>query len=60
MARFVGAQRDQVFLMPPDMREWQPADHLAWFLIDVVVQLDLGVFERSYRIQGPGRPAYDP
>lgn len=60
MARFVGGQRDQVFLMPPDMREWLPADHLACFLLDVVEQLDLGPFERCYPVSGPGRPAYDP
>jgi hypothetical protein len=34
---FIGADRDQVFLLPPDMRDWLPADHLAWFVIDVVV-----------------------
>ncbi len=46
--------------MPPDMRDWLPADHLAWFVVDVVGQLDLGPFERSYRADGHGRPAYDP
>lgn len=46
--------------MPPDMREWLPADHLAWFLLDVVGQLDLRPFERAYRVDGHGRPAYDP
>ena len=60
MRRFVGAGRDQVFLMPPDMREWLPADHLAWFVLDVVDQLDLDPFERSYRVDGHGRPPYDP
>lgn len=60
MGRWVAAQRDQVFLMPPDMREWLPADHLVWFLLEVVEQLDLSGFERSYRADGHGRPAYDP
>lgn len=46
--------------MPPDMRDWLPADHLAWFLLEVVEQLDLLAFERSYRADGHGRPAYDP
>lgn len=60
MSRFVAAQRDQVFLLPPDMRDWLPGDHLAWFVLDVVGQLDLAPFERSYRADGHGRPAYDP
>jgi transposase len=57
---FVTADRDQRFLLPPDMREWLPADHLAWFVIDVVDQLDLAAFERSYRADAHGRPPYDP
>jgi hypothetical protein len=28
--------RDQPFLLPVDMREWLPADHLVWFVLDVV------------------------
>ena len=59
-ARFVVVDRDQPLLLPPDMRDWLPADHLVWFLIDVVGQIDLGVFERAYRDDGHGRPAYDP
>lgn len=42
------------------MRDWLPADHLAWFVIDVVDQLDLQEFHRAYRADGHGRPAYDP
>lgn len=38
---FVSADREQAFLLPPDMRDWLPLDHLAWFVIDVVDQLDL-------------------
>src|SRR4249920_2510461 len=57
---FIAAERDQSFLLPPDMREWLPANHLAWFVIDVVDQLDLTGFRRAYRTDGHGRPAYDP
>ena len=28
--------RDQAFLLPPDMREWLPPDHLVWFLLDTL------------------------
>ena len=32
--------RDQQFLLPPDMREWLPESHLVWFVIETVDQLD--------------------
>ena len=34
--RFVACDREQSFLMPPDVREWLPENHLAWFVIDAV------------------------
>jgi transposase len=57
---FLPCARDQAFLLPPDLREWLPADHLAWFVLDVVDQLDLGPFLAAYRADGHGRAAYDP
>jgi hypothetical protein len=57
---FLPCDRDQGFLLPPDLRDWLPADHLAWFLLDVVDQLDLGPFLAAYRADGHGRAAYDP
>jgi transposase len=57
---FICADRDQSFLLPPDMRDWLPADHLVWFVIDVVEQVDLSAFRGAYRIDGRGRAAYDP
>ena len=33
---FIEGRREQGFLLPPDVREWLPADHLAWFVIDAV------------------------
>ena len=42
------------------MRDWLPADHLVWFVIDVVDQLDLSAFRGAYRADGHGRAAYDP
>ena len=46
--------------MPPDVREWLPADHLAWFVIDAVGQMDLSAFYGAYRADGHGRAAYEP
>jgi transposase len=57
---FRACDRDQAFLLPPDVREWLPRDHLAWFVLDVVDQLDLGPFLKAYRADGHGRAAYAP
>jgi transposase len=57
---FLRTERDQPFLLPPDLRDWLPAGHLAWFVLDVVDQLDLARFLRCYRADGHGHPAYDP
>jgi transposase len=57
---FLRGDRDQPFLLPPDLRGWLPQDHLAWFILDVVDQLDLQPFYRAHRDDGHGHPAYDP
>ena len=54
------AERDQPFLLPPDLREWLPEGHLAWFVLDVVDQVDLAPFYRAHRDDGHGHPADDP
>src|SRR6202049_3628769 len=57
---FSESRREQGFLLPPDVREWLPADHLAWFVIDAVAQMDLSAFYAAYRADGHGRAAYEP
>jgi transposase len=57
---FIAADREQVFLMPPDLRDWLEPRHLAWFVVDAVSELDLAAFYSRYRQDGWGRPAYDP
>lgn len=52
--------RDQEFLLPPNMAEWLPDDHLVWFVLDVVEQLDTSAFHRARRTGGAGRAGYDP
>lgn len=52
--------RDQQFLMPPALDEWLPAGHLAWFVLDVVAELDLAEFYAGYREDGRGGATYDP
>ena len=46
--------------MPPDVREWLPGDHLAWFVIGAVAEMDLSGFYAAYRADGRGRAAYEP
>src|SRR4051812_1632481 len=58
--RFVACDREQSFLMPPDVREWLPSRHLAWFVIDAVAEMDLEAFYAAYRVDGRSRPPYDP
>jgi len=57
---FIESCREQGFLLPPDVREWLAADHLAWFVIDAVAQMDLSAFYAAYRADGHGRAAYEP
>src|SRR5438876_7533927 len=57
---FIGSGCEQGFLLPPDVRDWLAADHLAWFVIDAVGQLDLSAFYAAYRADGHGRAAYEP
>ena len=55
-----GGDRDQQFLMPPSVADWLPDGHLAWFVVDVVAELDLTAFYADYREDGRGGAAYDP
>jgi transposase len=57
---FIACDRDQAFLMPPDLRDWLPENHLAWFVIDVVGVIDTSAFYAAYRADGHGRAAYEP
>ena len=57
---FIECGREQPFLLPPDVRDWLPADHMVWLVLDAVAGMDLSEFYASYRRDGRGRPAYDP
>lgn len=57
---FLRPDRDQGFLLPPDMREWLPAGHLVWFVLETVDRLDLTLFEARARIGAAGRAPLDP
>jgi transposase len=57
---FLGCDREQALLLPPSLREWIDNDHLAWLVLDVVGEFDLGEFYGDYRADGHGRAAHDP
>ena len=57
---FIACGREQELLLPPSLREWLPEDHLAWFVIDAVAEMDLAPFVSGYRQDGWGRAAHDP
>src|SRR6516162_3959247 len=52
--------RDQPFLLPPDIREWLPADHPVHLVIAAVEQMDTGVFHAARKTGGAGAAGYDP
>ena len=54
---FIACDREQAFLMPPDVRDWLPQGHFAWFVLETVAALDLAEFYAAYRGTGAaGRP----
>ena len=52
---FIGCDRDQSLLLPPDVRDWLPEDHLAWFVLEAVEGMDLARVLCGYRRDGEGR-----
>ncbi len=49
---------EQDLLLPPSLQDWLPEDHLAYFVSDVVEQLDLSVIESVYEEEERGQPSY--
>jgi transposase len=57
---FITCDRDQELLLPPNLREWLPEDHLAWFVLASTEEMDLSAFYGAYRGDGHGRAAHEP
>jgi transposase len=51
---------DEDLLLPPSLREWLPENHLAYFVSDVVDNLDLSAMDAVYGNEKRGQPPYDP
>ena len=58
MSKFVDCERDQAFLLPPDLRDWIPADDLVHFVIEAVDRVDMSAFKVNHR--GTGSAQYHP
>ena len=58
MARFIPSDRDQPFLMPPDLRDWVPKDDLVHFIIAAVQRVDMTKFAINH--SGSGSEQYNP
>src|SRR5665647_888617 len=58
MKKFIGADREHRMLMPYDLGDWLPEDHLSRFIVDIVDRLN---FRHIYnRYKGVGSTPYDP
>jgi transposase len=57
---FLAEDRDQLCLLPVSVAEWLPEDHLAYFVLDAVEEMDLSVFYAGYREDGWGGAARHP
>ncbi|NIQ88524.1 MAG: IS1182 family transposase [Deltaproteobacteria bacterium] len=53
-------QPNQLFLLPPDMKDWLPDDHLVYFVMEVVEELDLSAIYQRYDSSKGGQPPFDP
>ena len=51
---------DQLFLLPPSLKEWLPESHLAYYISEVVDELDLSDIEKTYSARLQGQPPYHP
>ncbi|MCL4313228.1 MAG: hypothetical protein M1131_03695, partial [Actinobacteria bacterium] len=56
---FLPVECDQLYLMPPSVTDWLDEDHLAFFVLDAVDEMDLDPFYAKYREDGCGAPAHD-
>jgi transposase len=51
---------EQDLLLPPSLREWLPEDHLAFFVSDLIDQVDVSAITTVYEDEERGYPPYHP
>ncbi len=57
-ARFVTVDHDTPLLLPPDLRDWVPDNHIVHFIMDAVTLLDLSA--AKVNTKGTGSKQYPP
>ena len=57
-AKFVSIDHDSPLLLPPDLRDWLPEDHMVHFIMDAIKALDLSAARINTR--GTGSAQYPP
>jgi transposase len=61
MARFRTYNQDQLFLLPPSLKDWLKENHIARFISDIIDSLDLSAIINTYKHKDErGYPAYHP
>ena len=58
MSNFIQADRNQRYLLPPDLRDWIPDDDMVHFVIEACEQVNLRHFR--YNTRGSGSAQYHP
>ena len=58
MSNLIGGNRDQPFLLPPDLKDWLPEDDLAHFVLAAVERVEITHFKVNAR--GTGDAQYHP
>ena len=58
LSKFLDADRNTPFMMPPSVQDWLPDDHLARFIVDLVSGLDIRPLKAAYA--GKGSRAHNP
>jgi len=58
MTTYVPFDRDQPFLLPPDLKDWLPEDDVAHFIVAAAERVRLGAFRTNP--QAGGKPQYHP
>jgi len=58
MARFVSIDRDSPLLLPYDLRDWIPSDHIVHFILEAVELVNISSFQINHK--GSGSEQYPP
>ena len=58
--RYRPYEPEQGLLWAPSLRDWLPEDHLAYFVSDLVEDLDLSAIYAQYEGDLRGQPPYEP